>query len=522
MHAAEPGLAHYLQVLRRGWWIVGLTVVLATGAAVYGSTRQQARYRSSADVFLSTQNLAATVSNVQTPSSNPVRDAATQADLAQTPIVARRALKLARLEGRTATALLASSSVSSAANADILTFSVTDHEPQIAERLAEDYATAYTQYRRRLDTSAIVGARREIEAQLATLKASRQGHGAVYANLLEKDQELRTMQVLLGSNALLVRSASGAVQTQPKPRRNGALAALLGLMLGVGLVFLRDALNTRVRTAAEVHSRLDLPQLGRVPEPPRRLRSGSGIVMLTDPLSPAAEPFRILATNLDFVNLERNARTIMFTSATRGEGKSTTVANLAVALARGGRRVILVDLDVRKPSLAGLFALGGPQGLTTVVLGRASLDDVLVPIPLRDPGAADDRPTNGSTRGVVEVLPVGPLPPNPAEFVGSHALAALFAELEQRADLVLVDAPPILDLSDAMTLSARVDGLVVVTRLPVVKRSTLLELHRVLATAPTTKLGFVLTGTTAGDTYGAYEYGYGVPGGSRATWETTA
>ena len=107
---------------------------------------------------------------------------------------------------------------------------------------------------------------------------------------------------------MLVRSAGRAVQTQPKPLRNGALAAMLGLLLGVGLVFLRDALNTRVRTAAELESHLGLPQLGRVPEPTRRLRAGNGIVMLTDPLSPAAEPYRILATNLDFVNLERTRR----------------------------------------------------------------------------------------------------------------------------------------------------------------------------------------------------------------------
>jgi succinoglycan biosynthesis transport protein ExoP len=522
MHAAEPGLAHYLHLLRRGLWIIVLTIALAMGAAVYESMRQTAVYVSSADVFLSTQNLASTLANVQAPSSDPVRDAATQADLARTPAVATRALGLARLQSRSAGSLLSSSSVSSAANADILTFSVTDHQPRIAERLAEDYAIAYTQYRRQLDTAAIVGARREIEAQLSKLKASGEEHGALYATLSGKDQELRTMQVLQGSNALLVRSAAGAVRNGPKPVRNGALAAVLGLLLGAGLVFLRDALNTRVRTAGEVQRLLDLPQLGRVPEPPRRLRTGSGILMLAEPLSPSAEPFRILATNLDFVNLERNARTIMFTSARRDEGKSTTVANLAVALARGGRRVILVDLDVRKPSLEGLFALGKRPGLTTVVLGNASLDSVLVPVPLLDRAAADDRSTNGSPRGMVEVLPVGPLPPNPAEFVGSHALAALLAELEQRADIVLVDAPPILDLSDAMTLSARVDGLVVVTRLPVAKRSTLLELHRVLATAPTTKLGFVLTGTTAGDTYGTYDYGYGVPGGSRATWETTA
>ena len=519
MHSTEPGLTHYLQVLRRGWWIIVLTVALTTSVAVYASKRQSALYNSSADVFLSAQNLAASVSNIQAPSTDPVRDGATQADLARTPAVAQRALRLARVQGRSAASLLSNSSVSPAANADILTFSVTDQSPQIAERLAGAYATAYTQYRRKLDTASIVDARRQIRVQLVKLKAAGEQRGAVYASLFEKDQQLQTLQALQGSNALLVRSASGAVQTQPKPTRNGALAAMLGLVLGVGLVFLRDALNTRVRTAGEVLSRLDLPQLGRIPEPPRRLRSGNGIVMLTDPLSPAAEPFRILATNLDFVNLERNARTIMFTSATHGEGKSTTVANLAVALARGGRRVILADLDVRKPSLDRLFDLGERPGITTVVLGHASLDDVLVPIPLLDPGATNDPTGNGSVRGMAQVLPVGPLPPNPAEFVGSHALGALLAELEQRADLVLIDTPPILDLSDAMTLSARVDGLVVVTRLPVAKRAMLAELHRVLATAPTMKLGVVLTGTTTGDTYG-YGYGYGVSESSRQTQET--
>jgi Mrp family chromosome partitioning ATPase len=123
---------------------------------------------------------------------------------------------------------------------------------------------------------------------------------------------------------------------------------------------------------------------------------------------------------------------------------------------------------------------------------------------------------------VLEVLSAGPLPPNPAEFVGSRALSTILAELEERAELVLIDAPPILGLSDTMTLSARVDGLVVVTRLPFVKRSALLELRRVLNASPTPKLGFVLTGTTAGETYGAYGYGYGTPDGKQAAWETTA
>ena len=117
---------------------------------------------------------------------------------------------------------------------------------------------------------------------------------------------------------------------------------------------------------------------------------------------------------------------------------------------------------------------------------------------------------NGSsTPGALSVLPVGPLPPNPAEFVSSHALVSLLADLASRADLVLIDAAPILNLSDTMTLSARVDGFVVVARLPFLKRSTLHELHRVLSAAPAAKLGFVLTGASVGETYGAYGYGYG-------------
>ena len=243
--------------------------------------------------------------------------------------------------------------------------------------------------------------------------------------------------------------------------------------------------------------------------------------MLSEPHSPGAEGFRILATNLDFVNLERGARTIMFTSATHSEGKSTTVANLAVALARTGRRIVLVDLDLRKPAIADLFALGEQPGLTTVALGRAELDAALVPVPLLDAGPTSPS-TNGSTGGLLEVLPVGPVPPNPAEFAGSHALAAILAELEKRADLVLIDSSPMLDLSDAMALTSRIDGLVVVARLPTSRRSSLHELHRVLAAAPITKLGFVATGTASdGDTYGAYGYGHRATEEARAQWETT-
>ena len=366
MHATEPGLAHYLHVLRRGLWIIALTVALTTGAAVYASKRQTALYSSSADVFLSTQNLARRSRTFRRRPPTRSATAATQADLARTPAVAKRALRLARLQSRSAA--VASLELVGLAGRERRHPHILRHRPQPPDR-----RTARRRLRHRLhpvppaDSTrpSIVGARREIRAQLAKLKAAGEQRGAVYANLFEKDQQLRTMQALQGSNALLVRSASGAVQTQPRPTRNGALAAMLGLLLGVGSssCVMRSthasAQPARCRAGSTCLSSVASQSLRAVCDP------GNGIVMLAEPLSPAAEPFRILATNLDFVNLERNARTIMFTSATHGEGKSTTVANLAVALARGGRRVILVDLDVRKPSLDGLFELGDRPGLTT-------------------------------------------------------------------------------------------------------------------------------------------------------------
>jgi succinoglycan biosynthesis transport protein ExoP len=504
---AEPGITPYLGLLRRNLWILVLTVALATITAVFLSVHQSKVYRSSADVFLGSQSITAAVTGTPT-GSDPLRTAATQAALARTPAVAERALGIARLTGRSAGDLLGHSSVSPASNADILRFTVDDSQPVRAERLAQDYALAYTRYRRQLDTATLSQATRSLEKQLAQLRASGLSKTTAYADLVDKAQQLRTLEVLQGSNALLVRSAGPAAQIQPRPTRNGAVAAALGLLLGLGLVLLREALNTRVRTAAEAHKLLDLPQLGRLPEPPRRFRGPRRLVMLTEPHSPGAEAYRILATNLDFVNLERGARTIMFTGATHSEGKSTTAANLAVAYARAGRRVVLADLDLRSPTLGSLFDLSDHAGVTSLALGRVELADALVSIQLEgEPGRG---PSDGVSQGLLEVLPVGPVPPNPAEFIGSHSLAMILAELTKRADLVLIDAPPILDLSDAMTLTSRVDGLVVVTRLPTTRRSALQELRRVLGTAPTAKLGFVATGTTSEpEAYGAYGYANG-------------
>ena len=486
-----------------------LTTAVITALAVYVSLRQTRLYEASADVFLNTQNLAASLSNIQPAYVDPQRAAETQASLARVPAVADRAVRAAHVRNRSGSELLGKSSVTPAPSADLLTFSVTDESRSLAAKLATAYAKAYTNYRRQLDTMSFVQARKEIEKRISQLQASGDRGSQIYANLVEKDQQLRTSELLQNSNAALVRAAKDAAQVQPRPQRNAILAGILGLMLGIGLAFLRDALNTRVRSAAEIQGRLDLPLLGRVPEPSRRRRGRKRLTMLDDPRTAEAEAYRILATNLDFVNLDRGASSIMITSSSRGEGKSTTIANLAVAFARAGRRVALVDLDLRRPSLASLFELGDEVGLAQLALGRATLDNVMVRIPVLDSEAEGVRiAANGSGPGSLDVLPSGPLPPNPAEFAASHVLTEILTELSARMDLVLIDAPPILQVSDTMTLSAKVDAIVTLTRLPDIRRGALDELHRVLDAAPVVKLGFIVTGTSSDEAYG-YGYGYG-------------
>jgi capsular exopolysaccharide synthesis family protein len=226
--------------------------------------------------------------------------------------------------------------------------------------------------------------------------------------------------------------------------------------------------------------------------------------MMARPATPEAESFRLLRANLELANLDLHARTIMVTSASQKEGKTTTIANLAVALASAGRRVALLDLDLRDPGLGRIFGLQMRAGVTQVVLGDVPLADALTRIPLT---SAEIGPSGRApfTAGTLDVLPAGSIPPNPAEVAASAAVADILRELAESHDVVLADAPPLLVVSDAVTLGARVDAVVVVIRLNVTDRDTLDQLARALNSVPSAKLGYVLTGAEMPE-----GYGYGV------------
>jgi Mrp family chromosome partitioning ATPase/capsular polysaccharide biosynthesis protein len=507
-----PSLQHYLHVFKRRKWILLQAALLVPLAAVLFSLHQQHRYRATAEVWVNGRDFSAFVTGVGTGYAPPDRVLATSADLARVPTVAAAALKLAHRTDRTPGDLLANSTVDPKSDADLLEFKVTDAVPAIGARLATSYARAYITYRHLLDTQQLKRLEAQVASQIKQLEAIGQTRSALYLTLVQKLQQLQAVEALL-TPPILTRPASGATQVQPQPVRNGLLGFLIGLGLGLGLAFLRDALDTRVRSADEIADRIGLPLLARLPEPPARMRNESKLSMMEEPDGIHAEAFRVLRTNLEFVNLERRAQIIMVTSALEGEGKSTTVANLAVAFARAGRRVVAVDLDLRRPWLDKLLGVGKRAGLTQVAIGQLSLEDALVPIPFPDPRARSLAAlTNGGNasdlEGSLEILPAGPVPPDVGEFVGSRALLEIFEQLRHMADIVLVDSPPLLRVGDAMTLSGKVDGVLVVSRLDSARRPLLTELNRVLESCPAERLGFVLTGAELESGYG-YGYGYG-------------
>jgi polysaccharide biosynthesis transport protein len=524
----------YVRVIQRRKWLILSVAVLFLVAALLYSMERSPLYRASSEVLINraTPVPEATGLPPGTPSLAE-RTAKTEANVAATPEVAARVLEAAGVDDMTPEQFLAQSSAMAEPDADVLVLSVEAGDGERAALLAGHYAREFTEYRKELDTTAIRAALARIEAQLEALDPQAQEDRDRYADLQARAGELETAAALATGNTLVIRepTAESATKVRPRPARDALLAGGVGLLLGIVIAFFRDAMDTRIRSSDEVSERLGVPLLARVPEPPRGIDATDSLVMLADPNGTDAEAFRMLRTNLDFVNLERQARAIIVTSASEREGKSTTIANLGVALARSGKRVVLVDLDLRRPFLDRLFGLEGKAGVTNVVLDEVAVDEALstvwAPETKSDDASPAEKPTETSAAssggrlrteretngraplgGLLQVVTSGPCPPNPGEFVATRAIGKLLDELRKRSDFVLVDAPPLIGLGDAMTISAKVDGILVVTRMNVLTRPQAAELHRLLGTSPARTLGFVLTGADTDE----HRYAYAVDG----------
>jgi polysaccharide biosynthesis transport protein len=512
-------LAEYQAILRRRKWIVIALPVIAALTAYALSTMQTPLYQAKATVYIPPTSVAALIAGVNPYSGDPARLLMDQAKLATSQELATQVVENARVPGVSAGAFLSASSATPDPDADLLDLSVSFRAPQVAERLVNAYAVQFIRYKNDLETANAERILRNVQATIDRLRAQHLTALAAYDDALTTRDRI---QAFLGSFSATVHTrAQGAAKVRPRPKRNAILGGLLGLAVGIGLAFLAEALDKRVRTEKEIEETLGIPLLGRIPRPARALRRANRLVMLADPTSVHAQTFRRLRTSLEFVNFEQGARRIMVTSALPREGKSTTVANLAVALARAGRRVAIADLDLRRPFLHSFFATGSDHGFTDVVVNRTKLEHAIRPVALPGsnrlstaqsmngrPAAAAGTATNGraDVECVLHVLPAGSIPPAADEFLETERVSAVLEDLSSQFDVVLLDAPPLLAVGDVMTLSTKVDAIVVVTRLGIHRRQ-LEELARQLHTCRAPILGFVLTGASHGDSY-SYGYGY--------------
>ncbi len=260
--------------------------------------------------------------------------------------------------------------------------------------------------------------------------------------------------------------------SSPQPVRNAVLGLVLGLAAGFGLAVLRHLLDTRVRTADDVRALTDASVMAVIADEAGESR----LAVRDDPTGISAEAFRRLRTNLQFLDTAQRLQVIVVTSSVPREGKSTVAANLAITLADAGSRVVLVDADLRRPSVAEYLDLEGGVGLTTVLIGKASLEDVVQPWGMNN----------------LHVLPSGQVPPNPSEMVGSRAMAWVLRELAQRYDVVVVDTPPLLPVTDAAILARIAHGALVVTGTHIVRRPQVVESLAALEAVGARVLGVIV------------------------------
>jgi Mrp family chromosome partitioning ATPase len=511
-------LGDYFGVIWRRKWIVILVTILFGVAGFLYSMHQQKLYASTSQVLYtgvssssSTKGTASDWGIAQVPLAQSADFAATV--LAKAKITP--AMTPAQLQNETAVTAIPSGTG--------IQFTVTNPNENNAKTLAGTYSSQYpiylaahTPYKKLDDvTSALKLLRYKIANPPADATPGQKQKWATNEILLTaKQQSIKSTTDPLQLTSTSPGKPSAPVQTQPKATRTIAIGAFIGFVFGIMLAFLQDVLDTRVRSADEIGRRLRLPLLAQIPSPPRQ--ANGELVMLADSvpaLVPSTEAYRIAKLNFTGALNATGARIIMFTSAAEKDGTSPTIANLALVLARAGKHVVLVDANLRDPAQADQFGLHAPAGLADVLSGTAKLADVLTAVDVRRVGIEGGGNGRAPVDGILEIVPAGRAPYDAAELLDTRAAGELLRALAGRADIVLVDAPAILPVSDAMVLATKVDGVVVVTRAGRDSRSAVVALRRALDNCPAPGLAFIFTGASADgrNEYGGAYRGAGAP-----------
>ena len=463
-------LREYILPLRRWWWLI-VAATLVAAVSSYLMTRQQAPiYKTRATVMVGNPI------NNSNPNGYDFYQAA-QLATTYTDIVQRDSIRQATMAAL-GLSYLPGYSARAVPNTQLIELTVTDTDPARAQAVANELLNQLArlspagmngdnQQRQAFITgqlnaleTKIIETQDEVtkkQAELANLFSARQ-----IADVQNQIVALQNKLGMLQSNyaALLSNTPQGALNVlnvvekaalpvAPIGSNTPAtilLAAAIGFILAAGAAYLLEYLDDTMKNPEDVQKTLGLTTLGAVPM--MNTESETGLAMLVDTQWPAAEAYRVLRTNLQFAAVERPLKTLLITSPAPSEGKSLTAANLAVALAQSGQRVVLADTDLHRPRLHRVFGLRNNVGVTTALIAETldGLDEFL-----QDTGLPGLR-----------LLTSGPLPPNPAELLGSARMRNLLADLHAQADVVVLDSPPVTVLSDAAVLAAQADGVLMV------------------------------------------------------------
>jgi Mrp family chromosome partitioning ATPase/capsular polysaccharide biosynthesis protein len=518
--AEKAGDRFVLRAILRYKWIVACVAIAVSAGAVAFAVSQERLYEAEASVLLRLQQPDPEIQGGQgyLPTADQAqRYMATQALVARAPILVDRVIQRAAIPGLTRKTFTERSSVSANPNADVLTFRVTNSRSAVAMHLANLYAVQFAEYRRELDTQAFQSALTGVQDRIATLsveldEAISQGQSrdpssdeaaAIQSQidaLRSKEQELQTASALRSDGANVQSEADDADQVQPRPIRDAVLGLLLGLVLGVAAALGMDALNRRPRSHDEVTDALPAPILGVIPT---RRRRPSKLAVLDSDGSPEAESYRRARVALEASLRGSPDRLIVLTSAHEADSKSLAAANLALAYARAGLAVILVDADLRRPRLNSLFGIAPSPGITDVLHGSVPLADALHEVPAvqdvrsvvmvgaTDGGVPETEPT---AFGSLNILPTGQLPPNAADLTASASFGLLLERLRPLGDVVLVDTPPVLPVSDALAICRHADAVVAVVSWRRDTRDVLRAFGDALSTVPAPLVGSIVVG----------------------------
>ena len=492
-YEGELGLRDYLQILRRRKNIVVLITLVVTVPAVVVSLLKTPVYESSAEMLLQPRNSETLFDPNSGIRTDPNRDMQNEIRIIEGETV-RAAV---RAQQGTAPKVSAVPD----GPTDIVKVSIRSFDPQRAAALANAYANAYIEYRRKSAVDDVLAASDQIQSKINDLQKqidqapASQKDSLVSAQAVFK-QKLDQLQVdgaLKRGGAQLVTSATpSSSPVAPRPLRTGLIAAVIGVMLGLGVALLTEFLDDSVKSKDEFERVTGgVPVLGLIPVVSAwKGRETAYTVSIEDPTSAAAEAYRTLRTSIQFLGLEQPMRLLEVTSPNPQEGKTTTLANLAVALARSGSTVAIVCCDLRRPRMHEFFGLGNDVGFTSVLLGKVPL-------------AAAMQEVRDQAR--LSLLASGPLPPNPSELLSSKRTAEVFGSLQAEYDIVLVDAPPVLPVTDALVLSGRVDATLLVAVAGATTRKEAARAVELLRQVDAPLVGAVLNGV---DTEGSYGYAY--------------